>query len=183
MSTSVNLASLLLAIFLTIVWQSSLTMAWNEVIDILTTRVRIWKICHRGPRCQFVWILQVVYISSTNSCLSNNERKLWLLWFYPTLTLSYVWLSKATNMLISIITDKTKNIKYKAATTFVVNLVWDSNFCKSAWLNTDKTSCQEVLNKLEVTKRKISMDNTFTCMYLTRSHCVNRKLKIEIEYT
>ena len=118
-----------------------------------------------------------------HSCLSYNDRKLWLLWFDPTLTLSYVWLSKATNMLISIITDKTKNIKYKAATKFVVNLVWDSNFCKSAWLNTDKTSCQEVLNKLEVTKRKISMDNTFTCMYLTRSHCVNRKLKIEIEYT
>ena len=182
MSTSVNLASLLLAIFLTIVWQSSLTMAWNEVIDILTTRVRIWKICHRGPRCQFVWILQVVYISSKNSCLSNNERKLWLLWFDPTLTLSYVWLSKATNMLISIITDKTKNIKYKAATTFVVKLVWDSNFCKSAWPNTDKTSCQEVFSKLEVTKMKISVNNTFTYLYVPYTIIDNRKLKIEIEF-
>ena len=138
------------------------------------------EIRRRGPRCKFVWILQAVYISSKNSCLSNNDRKLWLLWFDPTLTLSYVWLSKATNMLTSIITDKTKNIKYKAATTLVVKLVWDSKFCKPAWLNTDKISCQEVFNKLEETKRKISVDITFACMYRTRID--NRKLNIEIEY-
>ena len=72
------------------------------------------------------------------------------------------------------ITDKTKNIKYKAATNFVVKLVWDSKFCNSAWLNTDKTSCQEVFNKLEVAKKNILVDN------LTRID--NRNLKIEIEH-
>ena len=40
-----------------------------------------------------------------------------------TVTLSYVWLSKATNMFTNMITDKTKNIKYRTATTSVVKLV------------------------------------------------------------
>ena len=76
---------------------------------------------------------------------------------HPTVTLSYVLLSKATNMLTNMITDKTKNIKYKIATISEVRLVWDSICSKSVRPNTDHMSCLEVLNMLEVTKRNCDL--------------------------
>ena len=87
-------------------------------------------------------------------CIRCINRKNIVAMSLSTVTLSYVWLSKATNMFTNMITDKTKNIKYRTATTSVVKLVWDSSFFKSAWLNTDKTSCQDVFNKLDMTKEK-----------------------------
>ena len=50
------------------------------------------------------------------------NRKL-LLSVYLTVTLSYVFVSKATSMLTSMITDKIKKIKYRIAAIFVVRLV------------------------------------------------------------
>ena len=70
------------------------------------------------------------------------------------MTLSYVWLSKATNMLINRTTAKTKNIINRTATKSEVKLVWDSICSNSVRPNTDHMSLPEVLTKLEVRKRR-----------------------------
>lgn len=40
----------------------------NDFINIF--KVRIWIICHSGPRCSFIWIVWVVY----GTCISVNLK-------------------------------------------------------------------------------------------------------------
>ena len=69
-----------------------------------------------------------------------------------------MFVSKATSMLTSMITDKTKNIKNKTATISDVRPVWVSICSKSVIPNTDQMSCLDVFNKLEMINKKENMD-------------------------
>lgn len=74
---------------------------------------------------------------------------------YLTLTLSYVFDSKATNMLTSMITDKIRNAKNKTSAAREAELVLESISPRLVRPNTDQIRRTEVLDKL---KKRIKLD-------------------------
>jgi len=68
---------------------------------------------------------------------------------YLTLTLSYVFDSKATSILTSMITDKMRNARNKPCSTLEAEVLWERISSRLVNPNTDQISRTEVLTKLK----------------------------------
>ena len=92
-----------------------------------------------------------------------------LLNVYLTVTLSYVFVSKATSMLMSMITDKTRNTTYRNNATLEDELVSEFMSFLSARPNTDQMRMVDVLDKLSDRKRKEDNVRITQAIFLSRA--------------